>query len=312
MIPIQYCRKDSEERSRNAIKFYEKVISHRSTSYIKQLDNWCKKYLSTKDKIYQFKDVIIADPDELLQIKKLLDLRTDYNTIKKELSHVTKKKSESYYVVDQLYSDMRSDTRMFLLDKLDATVCPYCNRSFVYAAEGFASCQIDHFFSKSKYPIFAVSFYNLIPVCGFCNHRKGEEEFDFYPHNLNIGVDDILKFSFALKGTNFLKDKNDIDIIIKSKNICYNNQIEKLGLRELYSKHRDIVREIIQKFVLNSSAYIESLYKENRDIFTSQEEVEEMIYSAYLQDMNIGERPLSKLTRDILMELKWIIEFYSK
>lgn len=311
MIPIQYCRKDSEERSRNAIKFYEKVISHRSTSYIKQLDNWCKKYLSTKDKIYQFKDVIIADPDELLQIKKLLDLRTDYNTIKKELSHVTKKKSESYYVVDQLYSDMRPDTRMFLLDKLDATVCPYCNRSFVYAAEGFASCQLDHFFSKSKYPIFAVSFYNLIPVCGFCNHKKGEEEFDFYPHNLNSGVDDILKFSFALKGTNFLKDKNDIDIIIKSKNI-YNNQIEKLGLRELYSKHRDIVREIIQKFVLNSSAYIESLYKENRDIFTSQEEVEEMIYSAYLQDMNLGERPLSKLTRDILMELKWIIEFYSK
>ncbi len=311
MIPIQYCRKDSEERSRNAIKFYEKVISHRSTSYIKQLDNWCKKYLSTKDKIYQFKDVIIADPDELLQIKKLLDLRTDYNTIKKELSHVTKKKSESYYVVDQLYSDMRPDTRMFLLDKLDATVCPYCNRSFVYAAEGFASCQLDHFFSKSKYPIFAVSFYNLIPVCGFCNHKKGEEEFDFYPHNLNSGVDDILKFSFALKGTNFLKDKNDIDIIIKSKNI-YNNQIEKLGLRELYSKHRDIVREIIQKFVLNNSAYIESLYKENRDIFTSQEEVEEMIYSAYLQDMNLGERPLSKLTRDILMELKWIIEFYSK
>ncbi len=311
MIPIQYCRKDSEESSRNAIKFYEKVISHRSTSYIKQLDNWCKKYLSTKDKIYQFKDVIIADPDELLQIKKLLDLRTDYNTIKKELSHVTKKKSESYYVVDQLYSDMRPDTRMFLLDKLDATVCPYCNRSFVYAAEGFASCQLDHFFSKSKYPIFAVSFYNLIPVCGFCNHKKGEEEFDFYPHNLNSGVDDILKFSFALKGTNFLKDKNDIDIIIKSKNI-YNNQIEKLGLRELYSKHRDIVREIIQKFVLNNSAYIESLYKENRDIFTSQEEVEEMIYSAYLQDMNLGERPLSKLTRDILMELKWIIEFYSK
>ena len=53
-------------------------------------------------------------------------------------------------------------------EKLGVTVCPYCNRSYIFtvkkdARNGKARPQYDHFFPKSIYPYLAVSMYNLIP-----------------------------------------------------------------------------------------------------------------------------------------------------
>ena len=44
-------------------------------------------------------------------------------------------------------------------------------------------CQFDHFYNKSKYPLLAISFYNLVPVCGTCNHTKGKNDVDYSPHD---------------------------------------------------------------------------------------------------------------------------------
>lgn len=67
---------------------------------------------------------------------------------------------------------------------------------------------------------------------------------------------------------------------------------------------KSYLQEIIRKSQLNSDAYIHSLYEENKDIFESELEVESMIYSNYLEEDKLGLRPLGKLTRDIVMELK--------
>ena len=38
--------------------------------------------------------------------------------------------------------------------------------------------QFDHWFPKKKYPLLAISFYNLIPCCTYCNSSvKGDIEF---------------------------------------------------------------------------------------------------------------------------------------
>ncbi len=58
-------------------------------------------------------------------------------------------------------------------DKLIASarngICPICGHREVST--------IDHYLSKMKYPLFAVSLINLVPACKDCNFVKGEYEF---------------------------------------------------------------------------------------------------------------------------------------
>lgn len=57
---------------------------------------------------------------------------------------------------------------------LGALCCPYCNFNSVEnkIGKGTRVSQIDHFYPKSIYPLFAMSFYNLIPSCSACNKDK--------------------------------------------------------------------------------------------------------------------------------------------
>lgn len=58
-------------------------------------------------------------------------------------------------------------------------ICPYCNRNFTPIVTirnlDKARPELDHFIPKSIFPMFAVSFHNLIPSCHCCNHNKGSK-----------------------------------------------------------------------------------------------------------------------------------------
>ncbi|HDI3248707.1 TPA: hypothetical protein PMC35_002182 [Vibrio cholerae] len=64
-----------------------------------------------------------------------------------------------------------------LCKKVAPRICPYCNRNFtpvvVMGGEDSARPELDHFLPKSLFPMFSVSFHNLIPSCHCCNHSKG-------------------------------------------------------------------------------------------------------------------------------------------
>jgi hypothetical protein len=57
-----------------------------------------------------------------------------------------------------------------------ARICPYCNINYTsiikIKGEDKSRPELDHFLPKSVYPFFAVSYFNLIPVCHSCNHAK--------------------------------------------------------------------------------------------------------------------------------------------
>lgn len=63
-------------------------------------------------------------------------------------------------------------------DKLIASarygICPICAHREVST--------VDHYLSKMKYPLFAVSLINLVPACKDCNFVKGEYEFSNEMH----------------------------------------------------------------------------------------------------------------------------------
>ena len=58
---------------------------------------------------------------------------------------------------------------------LGVTVCPYCNRSYVFTLRKGTRPQYDHYFPKSKYPYLCISMYNLIPCCSVCNSLKHDK-----------------------------------------------------------------------------------------------------------------------------------------
>ncbi len=65
---------------------------------------------------------------------------------------------------------------------LDIKVCVYCNAQMTHTvSEGgnkIVRPQIDHYYPKSKFPMFALSFYNLIPACPTCNSIKSDQDMD--------------------------------------------------------------------------------------------------------------------------------------
>lgn len=82
------------------------------------------------------------------------------------------------------------------LNNLGIRICPYCNRTFILntvvkmglqeeATEGtthIRHAQIDHIFPKSKVPLFALSFFNLIPICQSCNFIKSNKILSYNPY----------------------------------------------------------------------------------------------------------------------------------
>ncbi|MEY8336552.1 hypothetical protein AALB16_00760 [Lachnospiraceae bacterium 62-35] len=305
MLPLTFMKKSEKERDLIVNRYYDYLREKkRERKHIEKIENWCETYLNKIDSVdYSFEMVIKANPDTLKKIKLRIDEKLRKKDINKELEHLTPSGNRRCYIKDTLYEDMPESARNYLVDSLDVRVCPYCNRNYVYSSDGYRTCQLDHYYSKNRYPILAISFYNLIPVCASCNLHKKEEEFEFYPHDLN-SIDEMLKFSFELNGPDYLKNRDDVKVILVESKPKYCKQIEKLGLAKLYQKHNDIVQEIIRKSQLNSDEYIHSLYEENKDIFESEMEVESMVYSNYLRDDEVSLRSLGKLTRDIVMELK--------
>ena len=56
----------------------------------------------------------------------------------------------------------------------DVDKCPYCSIN--------APQQLDHFMDKALYGQLAVCRLNLVPLCGTCNHKKGEISYKEFTH----------------------------------------------------------------------------------------------------------------------------------
>lgn len=300
MIALEFDKRDLSERKKIVEKFREKNLENRRKSKIKKIENWCKKYLSDVDgKCYNFHAVIEALPEELLKIKEYLDSEYDVDTIMKDLLY--NKKS---YIETTLYNRMHNEAKNILLENLNVVVCPYCNRNYIFADENINTCELDHFIPKSRYPIFASSFYNLIPSCPYCNGKKGEKDFKIYPHVTKKMPDELVRFTYNILGSNYLKKVDDLDIVLDVLDENYLTQAKILRLEELYKHHKDIVQEILKKREIFSDTYMKGLCEEFPNLFKTQEDIEELVYGVSMKKNDYGKRPLSKMMHDIIEEVK--------
>lgn len=296
MIPLKYrCNDDILNQ------YYELVIRHKSRSYLEDIDKKCKKHFGVT-----FEYVVKSSPEQLKSLIVTLKVNNDFNTIKADFKDIKSRNSQkpNDYIVNVLYNNLQQEAKRLLFRSVGQKVCPYCNRNYIeeirnngeeHSRKITGTFELDHFYPKDEYPMFAVSFYNLIPVCGICNSIKNNQIFAQHPYDWN--PDDV-EFTYNIVGTEYLDNENDIEIQIR----CNDNvkkQIEILYMTELYNGHKDVAQEIIKKVKYYNKSYIDCLFNQVGDLFENKEEIYRLLYGGYANPDEFGRRPLSKFIKDI-------------
>lgn len=187
------------------------------------------------------------------------------------------------------------------------TVCPYCNRQHittVYTDEnGKARGHIDHYFPKSKYPHLSLSLYNLVPSCSTCNSslKRDSDELDVMlnPYVQNIG--DLFQFELNL----LPPSKHQINICpTKGNKATAHEHITRFKLEPLYQYHQDDTVKMLRKRELYSDSYLNEVLERHTALFTSEEDLKELIFNYSSLSMNTNKDLLGKLRRDIAKQLK--------
>lgn len=302
------------------MKLYQKMDFQDYPRFKNDLNSWVASHVqelaSEED---AFLKIMTGEYSFLENLKEFLDNFVDEEP---RLAEYLKK---SYDKID-------SELRKKIIDSKNISVCPYCNRNYISSTYKFLQCnicnqellvidgtekecpgckqeikgltkvvntaQLDHFFPKDSYPLFAVSFYNLIPSCYSCNHVKFNKDLKHSPYDSSFPFDDV-KFTYIPKST----DK--IEIKIDSCNPDFINGIRILGIEELYQSHIDVVNELIWKKEVYTKSYRDGLSKilNQTNLELSEAEVNRFITGHYTDKENYGKRPLSKMVTDISKEI---------
>jgi hypothetical protein len=186
--------------------------------------------------------------------------------------------------------------------------CTYCNRSYTYALdeEGKIKPEIDHFYSKGIYPLFAASYYNLIPSCETCNGfgAKGTSDtFETGIKNPYLIEENDFEFDYHLQHLSLLNPitaKTTVEVNIKTK---INSHFKVFKLDKLYQRHSDHVAELIVKSRIQYSPRYRDYLKSYTGLRFSDNEIDRLIIGSYTNVEDLHKRPLSKMYRDIGVKL---------
>lgn len=204
-----------------------------------------------------------------------------------------------------IYKNKFTDSNInnLLVKKLNITTCPYCNRDFINnRTDDKCQAQIDHFFHKSKYPIFALSLYNLIPSCYACNHIKHDNPIKISPYDESYDFINGYNITYDLISIESYLNQDDISVRFKYDDDRIKNNIDSLHIEEAYQLHADYIVEIIAKSNIYTDEYLNDMLKEHEGLFKSKDEMIRMLFGNYYKSEDLQKRPLAKLTRDIIIE----------
>lgn len=223
---------------------------------------------------------------------------------------------QNNYIVSILFQNMPKEAKLLIYEQVGQNVCLYCNRNFIEdlkivknrnGRKPVGTFELDHFYSKDEFPMFAVSFYNLIPVCGTCNRIKSNTVFNINPY-LMYDKKDNISFEYNILGSNYMENEDELEIRIKSSSKEALEDAQNLRLEEIYNRHKDIVQEIIKKMKYYNSEYIECLFKDTGALFQSKDELYRLLYGGYANPDEFGKRPLSKFIKDIYQNTKEVLD----
>lgn len=237
----------------------------------------------------RLKEYVLADEERLLA--KHLEYEAAF--IKSETPETKNAHALLAKIYEDLYDDFTKEYAYYFFRELNIRTCPYCNRNYTFTVKDEdkkTRPEYDHFYNKSSNPLLAVSFYNLVPSCHTCNHIKGTDSLGINPYFHGFKGE----FKIAPDGAFLGYEPESED---------EKNDMRKLALNGLYMEHDDYVQEIFAKAQAYNEHAREALVDSFQGAGESPAEVYDFVWGKNLENARQINRPLSKLTRDILKQV---------
>ena len=290
-------RIDNENLEKLAQNHYELLSKKFNFSISKRLNKSLLEYKKKRKDIYRkyvllleyinnnLENIIIASPSKLERYKvELTRLSQELEFIKQDSKKTTEQKEIlkdlnkifNYETFSSNGFTKKKDNKSYFysgnifVQNLNLYVCPYCNRNTIYSINNGKkrTSELDHYYPQSKYPFFALSFYNLVPSCKVCNKIKLDNDDKEYinPYDDRFDMNKNMKFSIKVEDSTFYHSVKGFNIEYKynkkisddEKNRIGNN-LDDFELKDLYQNHKDIVLELIQKEVIYNESYLDEL-----------------------------------------------------
>lgn len=255
-----------------------------------------KRFLNVEKNL---KKVLVGTPEELDTIKSRFKTKKEIDSIK------------SLFDYDMWIDYNPKSTYHFynaydLANNLDIATCPYCNRIYtktVINPSKITRPTFDHWFPKSKYPLLALSFYNLVPSCNICNSGKSNDPFElnthFHPYHKSADPNFNLSYRFSFDHTNY----GSFRFKIINNNVFSKKSTEAFKLEHIYKMHEDEIVDLRQIRDVYSVDYLEMVKKKILLNHISDEEIYRLAFGVHIDEAKFDRRPLSKMKKDILIEL---------
>ena len=274
---------------------------------------WKKWKTACPNLMQDIEDIVKAPAIQLLQKN---------TSLKAKLQSLSLKIEDASSVFNYTtYLGSSYDIAHKLAKYLDCNVCVYCGRIYTNTVIKNGKCVIhptfDHFFPKGKYPLLALSFFNLIPSCYNCNcTTKGQKPVNSnttYLHPYINSADEInscFKFSYRLKSSTNKNDQinikiggNRIDRTGTNVSTKVDNSTLDFQIEDVYQVHNSYE---LKKLLDNKNRFSPQRIK---DILNSNLISEEELYRLILgEDIGLDDkeelnRPLFKLKNDLAREI---------
>lgn len=279
------------EYAQKAIKHIEYTITHETKERTQDRLSKMVKWLN--DVLHLEKDILNSNNElnDEAKAKLFLLFRGHFLELEDEKWFRDYKKNPTapdyvklFFNYDQ-WSAMKSWRRK-ILNAIGTVICPYCDRQYITSFDSDGDIKkssnlktlatLDHFYVKSRYPLFALSLFNFIPACYGCNSViRGNQDLKLYPYQ--FGFDQITHFAVRPQipkdqppafltdlFVDFILEKDDVSFKLEQSLFEHlpnsvheedvQNDINILRLNEVYAVHQDYVRElmIIRRFYENS------------------------------------------------------------
>ncbi len=268
--------------------------------------------------------IILCKPDDALKTEK--ELFTRLNLANPLDEHIKT-------FVNRIIDYSQFDNYAYkIATALNVNTCPYCNRNYINTVidkkgQNVIRPTFDHFFPKSEHPFLALSFYNLIPSCYYCNSslkNSKDISIDTHIHPYKEGFDQDVTFHILI--SNLKQNKSDPEnytlLFVDNMNpLSPNDRYRKIfggvrgtktpqegninlfKLEDIYQSHLDIVGELVVKCDKLSSSYAKSLQPFFSSLGTSRDEFYQYYFGNYFNEKDFHRRPMAKLSKDVVSQI---------
>ena len=239
--------------------------------------------------------------------EQLENIEKDY----KKLTLIGYLINKEKHIFDYSWINDKSSMRDKLLASTNISVCPYCNRQFVSKFKinnnnYKSTATIDHFYPKSKFPLFALSLYNFIPACHICNEILKKQDVKKIMYPFKQGYENNAHFRIKeYKDLDALLGKNqnfELFVKVDENQEEIKNSIDLFKTNNIYECHKSYVQSIINKHHVYSEKYKDMLRNDLKEIGLNYSEtgLNAFLYNLDPDDEEQTNVILGRLTNDFL------------